>query len=280
MKKWISAVAVLGLVGVIALALGAQDVQRHEPPALGLQLERGAAHAAHGGGASNLTYHNGPIVGTPTVQAIFWGSSWSNSSFTADKQTGLAAFYTGWRGSSYANTNTEYGDSTGAHVTTGMNNVSAIVDTSAARSGNNTSAILAEVCKVVPNPTPNAYYPVYTDLKRSGNYCAYHSWGSCGGVNIQFGFFWNLDGDAGCDPQSSVTTETQGLTALANVSAHELSEMLTDPRGNGWYDSGGAENGDKCAWQFGAPSVPFTNGTNWKLQMEWSNAVSGCIQTK
>ncbi len=40
----------------------------------------------------------------------------------------------------------------------------------------------------------------------------------------------------------------------------------------GWYDSSGAENGDKCAWTFNVPSVPFTNGTSWKLQGEWSNA--------
>lgn len=277
MKKWISAVAVVAVIGVIALS--AQDPQHPEPPALGLQWERGFAHAARTGGSSNLLYHNGPIVSTPTVQAIYWGTNWSNSSFTADKQTGLASFYNGWKGSSYANTNTEYNDSTGAFVTTGMTNLNAIVDTSAAKSGNNTSAILAEVCKVVTNPQAGAYYPVYTDLKRAGNFCAYHSWGSCGGTPIQFGFFWNLDGDAGCDPQSDVTTETQGLAALANVSAHELSEMLTDPNGNAWYDASGAENGDKCAWKF-KNDVSFTNSTTWKLQMEWSNAANGCIQSK
>jgi hypothetical protein len=57
------------------------------------------------------------------------------------------------------------------------------------------------------------------------------------------------------------------------VSAHELAEARSDPASPGaWYDSSGAENGDKCAWTFGAPLVNFTNGTQWKLQGEWSNA--------
>ena len=57
---------------------------------------------------------------------------------------------------------------------------------------------------------------------------------------MQFGFFFNLDGDSGCDPQSpSSLGHSQGLAALANVSGHELSEMLTDPQLNAWYDQQG-----------------------------------------
>jgi len=57
-----------------------------------------------------------------------------------------------------------------------------------------------------------------------------------------------------------------------NVSGHEYSEAVTDPRGDGWYDSLGSENADKCAWTFGAPLLTFTNGTQWKVQGNWSNA--------
>ena len=91
---------------------------------------------------------------------------------------------------------------------------------------------------------------------------------------MEFAFFFKLDGDAGCDPQDTQTGHSQGLAALANVSAHELSEARTDPASPGaWYDSQGQENGDKCAWTFNVPYVKFSgNNTIWKLQGEWSNS--------
>ncbi len=127
---------------------------------------------------------------------------------------------------------------------------------------------------MITNPVSNGYYPVYTDVKRGhANYCAYHSAGTCNGVQVQFAFFFDLDNDAGCDPQDTSGQHSQGLAALANVSGHELSEARTDPdTPGGWYDSSGEENGDKCAWTFNVPLVTFSNGTQWKIQGEWSNA--------
>src|SRR5438552_12524701 len=54
----------------------------------------------------NLTNHGGPILGASAqVTAIYWGPS---SSFAADKISGLASFYSGWTGSGYSGTTTEY----------------------------------------------------------------------------------------------------------------------------------------------------------------------------
>jgi hypothetical protein len=132
----------------------------------------------------------------------------------------------------------------------------------------------------------NGYYPVYTDIPRgSAGYCAWHSYGTINGTPVQFAFFFNLDGDSGCDPGSTVPRQSQGLAALANVSGHELSEALTDPRNGGWYDSRGAENADKCAWKFHNDET-FSNGSTWLIQGNWSNAaytantgyiLGGCI---
>jgi hypothetical protein len=206
-----------------------------------------------------------------TVKTIFWGTSWSGSD---PKIAGLQSFYGGYNQSHYALTSTEYTGSNG-QVGTTVSLLSPVVDTTNASGGGSTSAILAEACKFFTGPNDgNAYYAVYTDLPRgNAGYCAWHSSGTCGGTTVRFAFFWKLDGDAGCDPQDTTTGHPQGLAALANVSAHELAEAMTDPGSpGGWYDSTGAENGDKCAWAFNVPSVTFSNGSQWKLQGEWSNA--------
>lgn len=254
-----------------ALTVNAQEAQKdNAPPMLGIHWAKGIEPAHGGGGSPDMSWHGGDIMPSAFTEAIFWGTSWTSP---GDKISGMDLWYSGFGGSNYAGTSDEYTGLNNDKVTSTVSYGGHFVDTTRASGGNNTSAILAEVCKVIPtgNLATNGYYAVYTDLPRKGNYCAYHSWGSCSGVNIQFAFFWKLDGDAGCDPQSTVSGESQGLQALANVSGHELSEARTDPRGTAWFDSSGAENGDKCAWTFNAPYVTFSNRTQWKIQGEWSN---------
>ena len=252
---------------------------RPEPPMMGKHLAKGQARPEAGRNkvSPNLVYHNGPVL-TQTqgarIIAIMWGTSWTG---TDSKVLGLDSFYSGVGASAYLTSNTEYTQAGGVHVGTKVSYGGHLIDTSAAPSGApQTSAILNEVCKVLQQhhitPVTNGYYPVYVDTKRgNAGYCAWHSWSSCAGVNIQFAFFFNLDNDPGCDPTDTQTGHPQGLSALANVSGHELSEAFTDPRGTGWYDRSGAENSDKCAWTFGAPYVTFPNNTVWKIQGNWSN---------
>ncbi|MGZ3784471.1 MAG: hypothetical protein ACXWR0_08025 [Bdellovibrio sp.] len=225
-----------------------------------------------------MSFHNGSVLKSSSTALIFWGSPWTNSTFTKDKITGLDSFFSGFSGSNYAKTSNEYYDNTG-YISSFSNYLGYTVDTSTSP-GNNprTSVIINEVCKMTNNnPDPNAIYFVYTSSSAGNvNYCAWHSWGACSnGAKVQAAYMSNIDGVAGCDPQDSATSHSQGLAALANVTAHELLEAITDPRGAGWFDAQGAENGDKCAWTF--PNTAgglsnFPNGTSWKLQMEWSNA--------
>lgn len=220
---------------------------------------------------ADMTDHGGKIMPTADVTAIFWGTSWAN--YGGDKIWGLDRWYYGFSGSNYSQVSDEYTGSNG-QVGPITQYAGHVIDTSAAGDGNDTNAILGEVCKVIKNPDPsgNGYYPVYVDKPRgSAGFCGYHSYGSCQGTSVQFAFFFDLDGDGGCDPGDNSGLHSQGLAALANVSGHELSETRTDPDLNAWYDSAGQENGDKCAWTFGAPLVTFADGTQWKLQGEWSN---------
>ena len=249
------------------------------PPMLGIHWTRGFEPAARlhearpgGGGSPLMTYHGGKILPDVVTKNIFWGTSWT--SYKGDKITGLDTWYSGFNGSNYAKTSDEY---TGTNGQVGPSTLHQgyVIDSTTSTGGGNTSTILAEVCKAIPSPDPsgNGYYAVYTDTPRKhASYCAYHSYGTCGGTPIQFAYFFDLDGDAGCDPQDTSGLHSQGLAAVANVSGHELSEARSDPASPGaWYDSSGAENGDKCAWTFNVPLVTFSDGIQWKIQGEWSN---------
>lgn len=266
------------LAGSALAALGGipgQGNSQHEPLMGGIHWARGEKATLHRNSSPNLLYHGGQVMHGTFVQPIYWGPSWSNPSFVGDKMTGLQSFYEGIGGSNYADTTTEYTDASG-RVTTGVTFGDAHVDLSTApSSGNNTGPFLAEVCRLTGNTAvSDGYYPVYVDTPRgSSRFCAWHSAGRCpNGTTVQFAFFYNMDGDPGCDPQDSSGLHSEGLGALANTSGHELSEMLTDPHLNAWYDASGQENADKCAWTFGTPLLMFLNSTEWKIQGNWSNA--------
>ena len=293
--RWIVAV-----VASVALASGIAATASAGPAAGPASVAAGAAfgfvlshnvnnaNQAKGcGHVSLLLWSGGPVMHSTTVVPIFWGKS---SAFAGDKVTGLDYLYSHIGGSAYARTNGEYYDGSGNVNTTSISKGTDFTDTSATPAGApSTTQVLNEVAKMTNNnPQAGAYYPVYTDQPRGrAGYCAWHSSGTINGVQVEFGFFFNLDGDPGCDPASpSSLGHSQGLAALANVSGHELSEMLTDPQLNAWMDQRGSENSDKCAWTW---SGTVTIGAqNWKIQGNLSNAAAntnsgyanvGCIQT-
>jgi len=292
--KWILA-AVVASVCLASVAAATTASAGGPPsiaagPAFGFVPSHNANHLNGRGHVSLLAWHNGPVMHSTTVAPIYWGSNWSNTSFTGDKVTGLDYVYSHVGGSGYAHTNSEYYDGSGNVNTTSISKASNVIDTSATPSGApSTGQVLAEVATATNNrPTANAYYPVYSDQPRgNAGYCAWHSSGTINGIRVQFGFFFNLDGDPGCDPQAPTNLgHSQGLSALANVTGHELSEMLTDPQLNAWYDQRGSENADKCAWTFNGPVA--IGSQSWKIQGNWSNAAAntnsgyangGCIQT-
>jgi hypothetical protein len=251
-----------------------------EAPMLGLHHAKDASHKP--GGSALMTSHGGAIMTSSVVTPIFLGASWSNATFAGDKIDGINRLYAGLASAStYVASNTEY-TGTNGRVGAAVTSTASITDLSAApRTAPLTSAINAEVCKVIgANGVANGYYPVYTDTKRgSAGYCAWHSYGTCSGVPVQFAFFFNLDGDAGCDPKDTDPSHSQGLAAIASVTGHEWSETVTDPRNGGWWDSAGNENGDKCAWSFPTTRTTTTvinpktgAGDSWKIQGNWSNA--------
>jgi len=283
------------ILGSAAFGQGASKPEAFEaqddgPPAI-VQWAQGhkPEFAGKGGGAATkssplLTSHGGMVLTSTNVATIFWGKSWngSDASFKAtEKMDGIAAFYNNVGNSAYVRSNIEYTGPGGTVVGPGVTLRGSVTDSAtAAPSGAPvTSGILAKVCSVISSgqlsAIANGYYAVYVDTKRGNTgYCAWHTNGKCGQTPIEFGFFFNLDGDNACDPHADLSVHGQGVSALVNVSGHELSETMTDPQLNGWYDRQGEENADKCAWTFstgnGVNNVSF-GGTTWKIQGNWSN---------
>ncbi|HLX89404.1 MAG TPA: hypothetical protein VKR22_13235 [Acidimicrobiales bacterium] len=254
--------------GSLASSAGASGNATH-----GLKQRSHDSSFHHGPRPSNLVDHGGAVLPSPDVYVVWWGSS---SAWASDVQTGMASFFAGLNGSSYVNTAKQY--ERGASVTVTVKGTAS--DSSTPPSNASPAQLAAEAQKEFPTADPNGMYVVFTsNFPSGGNFCAWHSYGTVNGQTDSVAYMPNTTNVAGCDPGNLYgTSGSEGLRSLANVTAHEFMESVTDPLVSAWYDSSGSEIGDKCAWQF-ASKVTLHNGTAWQLQEEWSNAVTGCVET-
>jgi hypothetical protein len=263
------------------------------------------------GGASNLQYNGGPVMHSDGNYAIYWEPSGFSTSPT---YKGIVnGYFTNVAAASGATTNdysvaTQYYDGTGK-IAYNATSGGSFVDTDpypslgcASTTGGpciNDSQLQTEVAHVVaakgwPRGLGAQYFVYFpsgvttctsiASYECSGTvYCAYHS--SVGSGNSTL-LYANMpyDGISGCD--SGQHPNGDAADAELNVTSHESIETITDPLGTAWYDSSGNEIGDKCNFNFGSPlggaagaeyNEQIASG-NYYLQMEWSNAVSGCAQ--
>jgi hypothetical protein len=131
----------------------------------------------------------------------------------------------------------------------------------------------------------------------SAAYCAYHSQAANGSVYANMPFpAYQSDTGFSCTEESlggGIQAPNGDTDADVEISplSHEMAEAITDPDvSTGWYDSLGNENGDDCAYIYGAlsglPGAHYNqtvNGHHYLTQEEFSNAdfvadVSGCLQ--
>lgn len=219
-----------------------------------------------------MTWHGGDVLTVSKTYAIYWGPDWNNATFAGDKITGLTAFLQGWSGSDYAGVLTEYSGANGP-ITATSTYAGGVIDPSTPAAPSDV-ALIAEVASLVAIPDPQTLYLIYATTPRgSAPFCAYHTFGSYKRHPVQVAWFFNFDGDAGCYLGDSFTGHSQGLAALADVTAHELAETITDPRGLGWFSvTGTGEVADKCNSLEDTTFVTFSNGSHWHVQALWSNA--------
>ncbi len=271
------------------------------------------AHRAAAISTNNLQYNGGPVMHSDANYAIYWEPS--GHSTTATFKSIVNGYFGNVAAASGA-TNNDYSVATQYYDTTGNIAYSAtsggsIVDTDAyprlgcvpnASVGGpciNDSQLQSELAKVIaakgwPTGVGTEYFVYFpsgvttctsvASYECSGTiYCAYHSSMGSGASTVLYANM-PYDGISGCD--SGEHPNGDAADAELNVTSHENIETLTDPLGTAWYDSSGNEIGDKCNFNFGsplggAPGAEYNEqiGTgSYYLQMEWSNAVSGCVQ--
>jgi serine protease len=253
--------------------------------------------------SNDLSYHGGiggiGVETAPKIFLVLWGSQWSSD--PSGEAALLQSFYHGAGGSSWTNSVTQYcqGVATGTVFCNGAGtpagNPSGILagvwadNASTAPSKPRQSQLAAEAVKAAGHfgnttGTSNAsvQYVVATSHGHNSSgfgtsYCAYHSSTSSTVGNVAYtNLPYITDAGASCGANFNGLGPDAGITIVAG---HEMAETMTDQFPNGgWLDSGGAENGDKCAWissgQGAAADVSFSTGT-FPVQSLWSNAFNG-----
>jgi serine protease len=262
----------------------------------------------------NMTYHGGPIEQAPAVYISWWGPQWgtgwkdATTGYTSGQaQTYVTDFFNNVGGSTWANTDNQYCQAsttgfttcpTGAtHVTNpagqlkGTWNDTTAVPTSPSQTDINNAATRAEqyfVANFHANPATSTFF-VFTPTGHSqsgfagvgGNWCAYH-----GNVGSFYYAYMPYQPDAGgsCGENFINANNSYGngfFDGFSVVGGHEYAEAVTDPYTQSghyaWYDSGGNEIGDKCAWNSASGDISLPNGHVYAVQPLWSNAKSGCV---
>jgi len=139
--------------------------------------------------------------------------------------------------------------------------------------------------------TPNGVGSCGDDVSgecSTNSFCAYHSAFGPASAPVIYANEPYEGPYPGCiDPGTQGFPHDTDADTTVNTISHEHNEAITDPFGNGWIANDGNENGDLCAYGFGASlgGTPGSdaynqviNGHHYDLQQEWSNLASGCIQ--
>ena len=239
---------------------------------------------AHRSGGSNLSYHGGPTLTNAHVVAIFWGPSWSSSDPISSSLTRYIAAY---GNTGEYNVITQY-----SGIQKSSLGGTAWYDSSTPPTDVTDADVQAEVSKYLSSHAFDAS-AIYEVFLPKSSYSTNGSSGSCGAPNLQYcAYHGNFSASQGnvkygsmpypsCSGCSGFGSDTQNFEHFI---AHETREAVTDADGNAWYDSRGYEADDKCAWT-PAPFEDCSTGSNadgtcFAYQYEWSNAVSGCVQTQ
>jgi len=252
-------------------------------------------YIANPGGAvppSPITYHGGPVMlGTTNVYLIWYGD-WAEDRAA---QNLIPEFVTRVGGTKWFNINTTYNNKAGQRVTNAVHYAGHAANTSTYKTLNDANVQSVVTNAIDSGALPKDAHGVYfvltaPDVKETSGfcskYCGWHTHMSLNGTDIKYAFVGNPSRQCAnaCEAQTTRSPNGDaGTDGMVSTIAHELSEAVTDPDLNAWFDSAGDENADKCAWQFGA-MFAATNGASanvnvgtrqWLIQENWVNATKG-----
>jgi hypothetical protein len=237
---------------------------------------------------SAISNHGGPVMaGAPDIHLIWYGN-WNQGNGSDDPagQAIVHDFMNSISGSNWMKINTSTPVTTKGYTGSGgtavSGNVATVHSSNFGYLSGKTRLTDANIATVVSNyvatqggASTNAIYFVLTstDVTASSGfctqYCGWHTKGTVGGVaNVKYSFVGNANRClSGCAAQTTSPNGNAGVDGMVSVLAHELVETLSDPLLNAWYDSSGAENGDKCAWTFGGAQGVAPNGSFYNVSL-------------
>ncbi len=240
------------------------------------------APMARASSSGNLVWNGGPVQTVPKIYVVFWGPKWTTSD---GEYKALTGFFNAIGGKGWINIDTQYSGSNGAITNPSSQLGGTWIDTSAPPSRPSSSAVGAEAKKAVSHFGYGGVNANYFVAIQSGNdpsgfrtqWCAWHSSESDSGVGTVSYTDFPYQSDAGANCGAGSVNNPGTYDGVSIVGGHEEAETQTDPQpSSGWTDSGGNENGDKCAWQ---NLMNNSAAGGYPTQPLWDNKISGCAQS-
>jgi hypothetical protein len=242
-------------------------------------------------GTGNFTNHGGPVVTSPQVRAVYWGSSWHDSNHVVE-QARYNSFLSDLLQSSVMNLLSQYGVGSGNFVDGSFSDLTIPANLTDAQiqailqgyfsagsvpepNGNQAIFIFLDETVAVNDPgaglvlcepsgdTAFGYHNFFITAK--GNPAYYAIIPALTNACLQA----SCGGNAGCTLSLNDTQEQR----VTEVTTHEFGELCSDPQLNAWTDSSGNEIGDVCAGNDQDISV---NGRTWRVQTLWDNNANAC----
>jgi hypothetical protein len=239
-------------------------------------------------GSGNLTNHGGPQMSLAGFYAIYYNATVANSAgsqgqptLQAQVQAFLGAFAPPSNGYSTSDQDANYSIVTqyGAAIAPTIFFAGQYVDSKSSNGTLSDSSVqkyLANLFAAGKIGAPDShnvygiYFPAGVRITLQGgascsSFCGYHGHFNYNGTDVKYAVFPYTNCLACSLPGKAVAD------ILTIVTSHEIREAVTDPDLNSWFDAGGYEADDKCAWHH----LYQTNTGGYWVQPEWSNGGNG-----